>query len=88
MPWYLVFYLAVANLTAFFVYGADKLKARKGDFRISERTLLGLAIIGGSAGALAGMYFFHHKTRKVKFTLGVPAILILQILIFWRSFYE
>ena len=58
---------------------ADKLKAKRGAWRIPEATLLGVAAIGGSIGALAGMYTFRHKTRHIKFTLGIPLILIAQI---------
>lgn len=58
---------------------ADKLKARRGAWRIPESTLMGVAAIGGSVGALIGMYRFRHKTRHVKFTLGIPLILIAQI---------
>ena len=57
----------------------DKYKARKNRWRIPERTLIGSAFLGGSVGALLGMYTFRHKTRHLKFTLGVPAILIAQI---------
>ena len=57
----------------------DKHKARKKRWRIPERTLIGSALLGGSVGALLGMYTFRHKTRHLKFTLGVPTILIAQI---------
>lgn len=57
----------------------DKHKARKKRWRIPERTLIGSALLGGSVGALLGMYTFRHKTRHLKFTLGVPAILFAQI---------
>lgn len=72
-------YLVVINLITFFVYGMDKHKSRyKGVQRIPEKTLLGLATIGGSVGALAGMYVFWHKIRKPKFYIGVPLILAVQ----------
>ena len=58
---------------------ADKLKAKRGAWRIPEATLLGIAAVGGSIGALIGMYLFRHKTRHLKFTLGLPLILCLQI---------
>lgn len=73
-------YLIVVNLAAFFLYGADKRRAREHRWRIPERTLLGIAAIGGSIGALAGMYTFRHKTRRLKFTAGVPALLLAQII--------
>lgn len=75
-----VWYIVWSNLTAFLAYGIDKKRAREHRWRISERTLLGLAVIGGSAGALVGMYLFRHKTRKMKFVIGVPVILIIQLL--------
>lgn len=72
-------YLAAANAAALAVYGADKRRARRGLWRVPEATLLLLAALGGSVGALAGMYLFRHKTRKPKFFLGVPAILAAQL---------
>lgn len=74
-----VCYLFGINLIAFAAFGRDKQKARKGQWRISERRLILLALLGGSAGALIGMYLFHHKTRKRKFTVGVPLIFLVQI---------
>lgn len=67
----LLYYLAL-NLIAFVLYGADKLFAKRGTRRVPERTLLGLAALGGAFGALLGMYFFRHKTRHRNFTLLVP----------------
>lgn len=72
-------YLVIVNAVTFLLYGLDKWKARKGKERIPERTLLGLAVIGGSVGAFAGMQFFRHKTKKIKFYLGVPAIFLVQL---------
>ncbi len=72
-------YLLAANVITFFVYGIDKLKAKKSWWRIPEATLLLLAAIGGSVGAWAGMKVWHHKTLHKKFKYGVPAILLLQI---------
>ena len=74
----LVVYLIIINIVAFGMYGIDKQKAIKKQWRIPEAQLLAVAAIGGSAGALLGMQFFHHKTRKWKFRLGVPLILALQ----------
>ncbi len=71
--------LLVLNVVTFFIYGIDKLKAKKGKWRISEATLLILAAIGGSVGAWLGMKVWHHKTLHKKFRYGVPAILLLQI---------
>ena len=76
---YFLLYLLLINAGAFVLMLADKQKARKNRWRISERTLIGSALLGGSLGALLGMYTFRHKTKHLKFTLGVPAILIAQI---------
>ena len=73
--------ICVINLITFILYGADKWKAVHKRWRISEAVLIGMAIAGGSAGGLLGMYVFHHKTRKPAFRFGVPVILILQILL-------
>lgn len=75
----LIIYVVLVNVVAFLLYGFDKWQARKGKRRISEKTLLALAILGGSAGAYVGMYLFHHKTKKVKFYLGIPMIILLQV---------
>ena len=72
-------YIALINILTFFVYGLDKSAAVKQKQRIPNRVLLGLAAIGGSAGALAGMYTFRHKTQKKYYTITVPLLLILQI---------
>jgi uncharacterized membrane protein YsdA (DUF1294 family) len=68
------------NVVTFFVYGIDKWKAKKGKWRISETTLLILAIIGGSIGAWLGIKVWHHKTMHKKFKYGVPAIIVLQLI--------
>jgi len=75
----ILLYLLIVNAVAFLLMLADKHKARKKLWRIPESTLLLSAAIGGSVGALAGMYTFRHKTRHLKFTLGVPVILVAQI---------
>ncbi len=74
-------YLAVINFISFTVMGIDKLKARKRAWRIPESTLFVLAIIGGSVGSIIGMHLFRHKTRHWYFLYGMPAILLIQILI-------
>lgn len=75
MNW-LVWYLAVISFITWIAYGLDKRRARKGKWRIPERTLLILAAAGGSVGALAGMLMFRHKTKKAKFVIGVPVLLV------------
>ena len=72
-------YLLIINAAAFMIMCLDKQLAKHHQRRIPEATLMGLAAAGGSLGALAGMRFFHHKTRHRKFTAGVPALLIAQI---------
>ena len=83
----LTIYLVCINLASFAVMGADKRRARREAWRIRERTLFLLAIVGGSVGAIAGMYAFHHKTRHWYFKWGLPATLIAQlalgIWLFW-----
>lgn len=75
----LLIYITLVSVITFIVFGIDKLKAKKSWWRIPESTLMVLAVIGGSIGALLGMYVFHHKTLHKKFTIGIPVILILQI---------
>ena len=76
---YILAYLLIVNAVAFLLMLIDKIKAKKNLWRIKESTLMLWAAIGGSIGALAGMYTFRHKTLHRKFTIGIPAILILQI---------
>ena len=75
----ILLYLLIVNAIAFILMLADKRMAQKNLWRIPEATLLMSAAIGGSIGSLAGMYTFRHKTKHLKFTLGVPAILIAQV---------
>lgn len=86
LPNALKYYLVIVNILAFILYGLDKQKAVRKQWRIPEVQLLGIAVIGGSIGAILGMHFFHHKTRKWKFKIGVPVFLALQLIvcrIFW-----
>lgn len=76
---YFILYLLIINAIAFLLMLIDKQKARKKKWRIKEATLMGVAALGGSIGALAGMYTFRHKTLHKKFTLGIPAILVGQL---------
>ena len=78
MEIYLLNYLVIINIIAFIVYGIDKLKAKRGKWRITEATLLLLAIIGGSIGAWCGVKVWHHKTLHKKFRYGIPLIIALQ----------
>ena len=79
---YLLCYLILANLAALVLMGLDKSRARRHRWRIPERTLFLCALLGGSAGAIAGMWLFRHKTRHWYFVLGMPAILVLQVAAF------
>lgn len=75
----LILYLLLINAVAFLLMLIDKWKAKKNLWRISEATLMSTAILGGGIGALLGMYAVRHKTRHLKFTLGIPLILAVQI---------
>ena len=77
-----VIYLIVINILGFLIMGLDKHKAKMAERRIPENTLFMFTILGGGIGTIAGMYVFHHKTKKMKFKVGMPLILILEILIF------
>ena len=74
-------YLLAINILTFVVFGVDKYKAIKKQYRVPEETLFLLAVMGGSAGALAGMFMFRHKTRKWYFRIGIPCIWAVQILL-------
>ena len=78
---YFIVYFCAINLLAFITYGIDKQKAKFSRYRISEKTLITLAILGGSIGAFLGMKIFHHKTKKLKFSIGIPAIFVVQVII-------
>lgn len=74
-------YLILTNIVAFLLMGIDKNKARHGKWRIKERTLFASALIGGSIGAIAGMQVFRHKTKHIQFVVGMPLILVFQVLV-------
>ena len=83
---FLYIYLIIINLIAFAIFGIDKKRAKKGQWRIPEKTLFLSAILGGSIGAILGMYIFHHKTKHWYFQVGIPAIMIVQIAaVYWLS---
>ncbi|MBQ2919559.1 MAG: DUF1294 domain-containing protein [Oscillospiraceae bacterium] len=85
---YLLLYLLLINAAGLVLMLADKIRARNGAWRISELTLMLTAALGGSVGVHMGMYLFRHKTRHPKFTLGVPAILTVQILLLWFCIFH
>ena len=75
----ILYYIVAVNIVTFLLYGIDKYKAKKNQWRISEATLLTMAAIGGSIGAWTGMRIWHHKTMHKKFKYGIPLIIIMQI---------
>ena len=79
---YIYYYLLAVNILAFVLFGVDKQKARRNKWRIPEKTLFLSALLGGGAGAIIGMYFFHHKTRHWYFVMGMPMILIAEVAIY------
>ena len=79
---YVLYYLILANLVGLVLMGADKSKARRHRWRIPERVLFLSALLGGSLGATVGMWLFRHKTRHWYFVVGMPAILVLQVVAF------
>lgn len=82
-------WLVAGNLTAFVLMGMDKRRARRGRWRISEKTLFLPAVLGGALGGILGMRVFHHKTRHWYFRYGLPALLILQLmLVGWLLYTE
>lgn len=78
-PINIIAYLLIINLIGILIMLIDKRKAEKGSWRIPEKTLLIVALLGGSVGTMIGMYWFRHKTKKLKFTIGFPVILISEI---------
>lgn len=84
MSQYLLYYLAAINIVTFLAYGIDKSRAKRGAWRIPEKTLFLLPVLGGSIGAIAGMKVFHHKTKHWYFKYGLPLILLAQLaLVMW-----
>lgn len=74
--------VGVLSVITFFLFGIDKLKAKKGSYRIPEKVLIGFSFFFGAIGGVLGMYFFHHKTRKAKFFVFVPLFAAMQIILF------
>lgn len=83
----IIYYLIIINIVTFLVYGIDKWKARKAMWRVREASLLMLAVLGGSIGAWLGMKVWHHKTQHKKFRYGIPAIIIIQLVIIGYFLY-
>lgn len=85
---YILIYLVILNVIGILIMGIDKWKAKKGKWRIPEKSLFMISLIGGSLGTLAGMYLFHHKTKHWYFVIGMPFILILHFLILAFLYYR
>lgn len=85
---YILIYLLIINVIAFISMYIDKQRAIKHKWRIQESTLIGLAILGGSIGSYLGMKNFRHKTKHLKFTLGIPFIIFCQIALLIFSIYK
>ncbi|MDO4976418.1 MAG: DUF1294 domain-containing protein [Eubacteriales bacterium] len=87
---YILIYLLIVNLLGILVMGIDKSRAKHHEWRIPEKTLFLVSLIGGSVGTLCGMYLFRHKTRHWYFVIGMPLILIIQIamVIYFRFFLK
>ena len=77
-----IFYFLLLNVVGLVSMADDKRRAKRNLWRIPERTLLLIALMGGSIGSLGGMYLFHHKTKHPRFVIGVPVILLLQVALF------
>ncbi len=84
---FFIYYFIIINILAFFLMGIDKKKAQMGAWRIPEKTMFFSAIIGGSVGAIAGMQLFRHKTKHITFVIGMPVILIVQLILAAAYFY-
>lgn len=84
----IILYFIAMNLFGFFIMWLDKRKARKGSWRIPEKTLFVVTALGGGIGTIIGMYTFRHKTQKLNFVIGFPFITILEIIaiIYWGFF--
>ena len=78
----ILIYLVIINLVSFILFGIDKWRARHNAWRISEATLFLVALIGGSVGAKIGMHVWHHKTQHLSFIIGIPMIILLQVILF------
>ena len=84
---YVICYLLIVNIIAFFLMGIDKKKAQTGAWRIPEKTLFLSAILGGGVGAIAGMQLFRHKTRHRSFVIGMPLILLAWVILLAALIY-
>lgn len=76
-----VIYIIVINVIGFFAMGIDKFKAQRGSWRIPEKTLFTITLLGGGLGTTIGMYLFRHKTKKMRFTVGFPVIFLTEVVL-------
>ena len=84
----IIIYLMVINIIGFLAMYIDKQKAKKGAWRIPEKTLFMITLLGGGIGSIAGMYLFRHKTKKLIFTIGMPTILICEMILVVYLIFE
>jgi len=77
------YYLVIINVMALLLYYVDKKRAIKQKYRIPEKYLFLVAIVGGSVGSILGIYLFRHKTKRYNFTLGIPLLLVIQIVLYY-----
>lgn len=86
---YVLIYLGIMNLFGLLIMFVDKQKAKKHAWRIPEKTLFGVSLVGGSIGTLVGMYLFHHKTKHWYFVVGMPMLLVIQTaaVVYFRFFF-
>ena len=89
-PEMIILYVLIINLIGFLIMGLDKFKAKKGFWRTPEKTIFTITLLGGGIGTVTGMYLFRHKTKNMKFTIGLPTILISEIvlIIYFVFFYK
>lgn len=89
-PEMIILYVLIINLIGFLIMGLDKFKAKKGFWRTPEKTIFTITLLGGGIGTVTGMYLFRHKTKKMKFIIGLPTILISEIvlIIYFVFFYK
>lgn len=78
---YVIIYLIIINIIGFFAMAIDKRRAKKGEWRIKEGTLFIITLLGGGIGTISGMYTFRHKTKKLKFTIGLPTIFLVEVIL-------
>lgn len=84
----LLIYLLIINVVTFIIAGIDKRAAVYNRWRVPEKTLFGLSIIGGAVGLYIAMFFFRHKTKHASFTIGIPVIIVIHLVLIWYFFFN